>query len=259
MISQELTEKSCTGKTPFVFSNHPSHLVYIISGRGSRSAGRRGNRRVPVGLAAALDRTLSVVEGPRPDVGVQGPISLPQRLGDPLALRLDLGALLAVWVADPFPGRVLKLLDLLSALGLQAVPGHGVLHLVVLAGGRLDVLVLPVLVAVELLDKVVWGDELLELGAVVGKVNLGRNDRVQPSTNNLPDALYPVSCNSMLISSGSHTLEQPGGAVHQDSTKTLGVVGLETLDHELDRGVVHVSHGEARHVKDNTLRWPLAS
>lgn len=47
--------------------------------------------------------------------------------------------------------------------------------------------------------------------------------------------------------------------MHQNGTKRFWVVGLKTLNHELDRSVIHVGHGEARHVEDNTLHLRVSN
>lgn len=42
--------------------------------------------------------------------------------------------------------------------------------------------------------------------------------------------------------------------MHKDRSQRLGIVGLEALDHELDRRIIHVSHREARHIKYDALK-----
>jgi len=54
-------------------------------------------------------------------------------------------------------------------------------------------------------------------------------------------------------------LEHPGRLVDEDRLETLRVIGLQSLDDEFERGIVHVGQGEPGQVEDEALRFELAN
>jgi hypothetical protein len=72
-------------------------------------------------------------------------------------------------------------------------------------------------------------------------MNLGCDNRVQPPSDDFPDSYQGLSVkrrSKLSIYINVLTLEYPGGFVHKHCPKRLWVVCFETLDHELDRGII---------------------
>lgn len=145
---------------------------------------------VEFNLTTALDDIESVVQGAGTNVRVQDPVLLPQLFDQ--AITLIFGSVHSISVllvasAKPLDGDVLDLLRQSLALSDQLVAGLGILHLGILALLDLGVCVFPVLVTLELLHDLAWGDEGFEVFAVLGEVDLGGDDRVEPALYNAPD------------------------------------------------------------------------
>ena len=76
-------------------------------------------------------------------------------------------------------------------------------------------------------------------------------DRVEPTFDDAPDSYGLRRANRSKLISGEmymenrkmllgivHTLKDPGRLMYKDDPQTFGIVGLETLDHELDWYIV---------------------
>ncbi|SPQ24658.1 dd02faec-f324-454a-832c-4044bbb1a463, partial [Thermothielavioides terrestris] len=152
--------------------------------RCCRSPIRRG---VPIEAPIRPQHPGPVVVRPRAQIGVQVPVVLAQPVRDIVPPRLDLGRLVSLGILDPLERRLLVLLVQTLAGGQQPLAGLGVVELVVLALHRLDVLVRPVLLAVEFLGDVLDRDELLHVLDVVGEVHFVGDHWVEPAADDLPD------------------------------------------------------------------------
>lgn len=178
------------------------YLVYIVRRRlRHRRAlpvrlpirlGRRGRLlgRVKVHRTVGLDHPLAVHDRPRAGVRVVLPVARLELLHDLRPLGLDGLALLRLDALgrNPPPRERLVLGDDPFVLLEQPVARLRVLHAVILARHRLDVRVLPVLLALELLRDFLDVNVLLKILDVIGEVDLAGNDGVEPALDDFPDA-----------------------------------------------------------------------
>lgn len=163
---------------------------YVIDPNKPRYSLFRGIR-VEVDLATTLDNVESVIERASPHIRVKDPVLAAQLLNKLIALFLSSrgsGSLLLEASTNPLDCDVLNLLGELLSLGHQGVTGFLIGHFGVLVLSDLDVFVLPVLIAFQLLHDLVRVNELLEILAVFGEMDLGRNDRIKPALDDTPDA-----------------------------------------------------------------------
>lgn len=136
---------------------------------------------------------------------------------------------------DPLSGGLQELLnqvvpflfDLSAGLGILEVDVEGAIW------WRVVVQVCVVFTA-QVGRDVLRGDEFVQLVDVLGEHDFGRDDRVQPVLDDVPDGV-----------------EDPWGLVDEQVSQRLWIVSLEARDQELDWSVVHVGHGEPVQVKED--------
>lgn len=226
----------------FLSASSRTYLVHIACQALPYPIDSTPPRRLPllVGIeiddATPPDHALTIIQRPRPDIGIKSPIILIQASRQLIPLPGQLGRIIRT-PRDPFKGLPLQLPKRGRPLRLQPLPRIHILHHLVLALHRLFVPIVPLLASAQLPHDLTPGDEDLEILDGFRKVDLGSDDGIQPALDDGPDAL-----------------EDPGGFVDEDRAEGFGVVGLEDFDHESERGVVHVGEGEGCHVEDDRLR-----
>ena len=91
-----------------------------------------------------------------------------------------------------------------------------------------------VLFTAQISRDVLGGDEFVQLVDILGEHDFGRDNRVQPVLDDVPDGV-----------------EDPWRLVDEQVAQRLRIVRLEARDQELDGSVVHVRHGEPVHVEED--------
>lgn len=101
--------------------------------------------------------------------------------------QIDSFLVLAGIGREPGDSGFLEFLGYFLSLCNQSITRGRVLHFLVFVGLGLQVLVFPVLLALEFLGEAVHGDEFLEVIGGLGEMDLASHDRVKPTLDNVPE------------------------------------------------------------------------
>lgn len=176
-----------------------------------------------VGLEDGVLATMVEVAGT--NIGIQLEVGNSQLLSQVQALSLNLGLRSSTCVLatslDPLLCDSLKLPHDTLPFVKETVLGLDILEAVVLSGNDGSVMVgVLVLAAVVLVGEVLGIDDFGQFLVRAGEADLGSDNGVQPTLDDLPD-----------------TPEDEGGLVDDEDSQRFGVVGLEALHQKLDEAV----------------------